>query len=337
MPVSSSATQASCGLLGHLDLLRAARPARGGRSRRWSCPASVRLCGTLEIRFAPCVGCTKKAFGKPCTWMPCLVRMPSAQASDSFSPSRPVEVEAGAALVLGADLEAGRVDDAVDLVLAAADHDALLGDPLDALAVGVDQVRAGLVEGLQVFVVEAGPLAELAVPGLQLLGRLAVLRRWRRTRARISSIFSKSESSNAATCSAACAGLRAAAAMILARMRRDRSVQPSCTRSSSAAAAGLVGGEVLQPALLPAGRRDAGEPFRIDRRVGAHVDRRGRALEDVELPCRPGRGAARHCTAVAPVPMIATRLSASLSAARRCRDRRRCSRSPSGWCGTSGP
>ena len=28
---------------------------------------STRLCGTLEIRLAPCVGCTKNALGKPCT------------------------------------------------------------------------------------------------------------------------------------------------------------------------------------------------------------------------------------------------------------------------------
>src|SRR6202041_3209223 len=89
-------------------------------------------------------------------------------------PTATDQVEAGAAPVLGADLEAGRVDDAVDLVLAAASDHAFLGDPLDALAVGVDQVRAGLVEGLQVFVVEAGALAELAVPGLQPLGGLGV-------------------------------------------------------------------------------------------------------------------------------------------------------------------
>ena len=49
---------------------------------------------------------------------------------------------------------------------------AWLGDALDALAVGVDEVGAGLVVGLQVLVVEAGPLAELAVPGLQVLGRV---------------------------------------------------------------------------------------------------------------------------------------------------------------------
>ena len=51
------------------------------------------------------------------------------------------------------------------------DHDAGLGDALDALAVGVDEVRAGLVVGLQVLVVEARPLAQLAVPRLEVLRR----------------------------------------------------------------------------------------------------------------------------------------------------------------------
>lgn len=53
-------------------------------------PDSVRLWGMLEMRLAPCVGCTMNAFGKPCTPMPCWVRMPSTQCSESFTPSRPV-------------------------------------------------------------------------------------------------------------------------------------------------------------------------------------------------------------------------------------------------------
>ena len=101
--------------------------------------------------------------------MPCLVRMPAAQCSDSLTPPRPVMIEAGAALVFGADLEAGGVDDAVELVFLARDHDAVLGDPLDALAVGIDQMRARRVERLQIGVMEARPLAELAIPGLELL------------------------------------------------------------------------------------------------------------------------------------------------------------------------
>src|SRR3546814_14979379 len=87
----------------------------------------------------------------------------------------PGYVVARSAGVVGADLEPRRVDDAVELVLLAGYHDAPLGDPLHTLAVGVDEVRAGLVERLQVLVVEARSLAELAVPGLEPLRRGRVL------------------------------------------------------------------------------------------------------------------------------------------------------------------
>jgi hypothetical protein len=53
------------------------------------------------------------------------------------------------------------------------DH-AALGDALDA-AVVVDKVNARPVEGRQVVVVEARPLAELVVPRLEPLGRCRVL------------------------------------------------------------------------------------------------------------------------------------------------------------------
>ena len=83
-----------------------------------------------------------------------------------------VDLEARAPGVGGADLEAGGEDDAVDLVLDAVEHQALLGDALDALAAGVDQRDVGPVEGRQIFVVEGRALAELAVPGLERLGGL---------------------------------------------------------------------------------------------------------------------------------------------------------------------
>jgi len=47
---------------------------------------STMLCGTLEIRFAPWVGCTNIRFGNPRTPMPCRVRIPPAQYSDSEWP-----------------------------------------------------------------------------------------------------------------------------------------------------------------------------------------------------------------------------------------------------------
>ena len=106
------------------------------------------------------------------------------------------DLHAGAAAVVGADLEAGREDQAVELVLAAGDDDAARRDALDAAALGVDERDVVAVEGLEVLVVEAGALAELPVPGLQRRGRRRVLD-VASMRARIDSIFSKSASSTA--------------------------------------------------------------------------------------------------------------------------------------------
>ena len=89
MPLSISATQASCA---SWVTSTSAKPPSSACLMVTAIvrPESVRLCGMFEIRFAPWVGCTKKAFGKPRTWMPCLDLMPSPQASDRVSPSLPV-------------------------------------------------------------------------------------------------------------------------------------------------------------------------------------------------------------------------------------------------------
>ena len=52
-------------------------------------------------------------------------------------------VEADPLLVVGVDLEAGGEDQAVDRVLDAVDHHRVLGDGVDAAAVGVDEVTLG--------------------------------------------------------------------------------------------------------------------------------------------------------------------------------------------------
>ena len=59
-----------------------------------------------------------KQFGKPRLWKPWNVAAPSRHFSVSVRPSRPYDLVAGAARVVGADLEAGGVDQAVELVLA---------------------------------------------------------------------------------------------------------------------------------------------------------------------------------------------------------------------------
>src|SRR5207244_12825519 len=90
-----------------------------------------------------------------------VVRESNAAAAD--------RVEAHAPRVRGPDLEARRVDDAVDLVLDAVRDHTRLGDALDALPVGVDELGRRQVERLEVLVVKAGALTELAIPRLELL------------------------------------------------------------------------------------------------------------------------------------------------------------------------
>ena len=74
--------------------------------------------------------------------------------------------------------------------------------------------------------------------------------------------------------------------------RRSGRSSRRCTRSSLELLARNHGGEIVHPLALPAGLQ-ACRPVRIGRRVVAHVDRRWRALEDVELLRRTRRDAAR--------------------------------------------
>ena len=80
------------------------------------------------------------------------------------------DFETGTPRVFRADLESGREDQAVDAVFGAVHHDAVGSDPLDALALGVDEGDVVAVERLEILVVEARSLAEVAVPRLERLG-----------------------------------------------------------------------------------------------------------------------------------------------------------------------
>ena len=72
--------------------------------------------------------------------------------------------------VVGTDLEARRKDQTVELVGHPVDDDPALGDALNPAATRIDQRHVVAIERLQIFVVETGPLAVVAVPGLQRLG-----------------------------------------------------------------------------------------------------------------------------------------------------------------------
>ena len=153
------------------------------------------------------------------------------------------------------------------------------------------------VEGLQVGIVEAWPLAELAVPGLEVL---------RRRRIADDRVDAGADLLHLLVIGVLERGQHALARPLLLGQRQDaladaaRQVGPAVLHQVlRRGPAGLVRREILQPALLPAWRGDGGEPAGIDRCIGADVDRRGRALEDVERLRRPrevrnalnGRGA----------------------------------------------
>jgi hypothetical protein len=74
------------------------------------------MCGKFTEK-PDCTTLTMKQLGKPREWKPWNVDAPSAHFSVSVTPSPPVHLVAGAAGVVGADLEARRVDEAVDRVL----------------------------------------------------------------------------------------------------------------------------------------------------------------------------------------------------------------------------
>ena len=81
-------------------------------------PDSVRLCGTLEIRLAPWVGCTMNSVREAVHVDAVLGPHAVGPVLRQLHAVATGHVVAGAARVLGADLEARRVDDAVDLVVA---------------------------------------------------------------------------------------------------------------------------------------------------------------------------------------------------------------------------
>src|SRR5207245_517443 len=189
--------------------------------------------------------------------------------------------EAGAPLVFGADLESRGVDDAVERVFLACDDDAVLGDALNTFAVGIDQIRARRVEGLQIGVVEARPLAELAIPGFQFRRSFAVAD---------DRIDPSTDFLHLLEIGILERRQHVWRGALLARQVHDpgadspRQVGPAVLHEIFfRGAAGLGRRKMLQPALLRALWRNFRKPFGIDRRGGSDVDGGWRALEDIEL------------------------------------------------------
>ena len=202
----------------------------------------------------------------------------------------------------------------------------------DAFALGVDQLDVRPVEGRQVLVVEGRALAQLAVPRLERLGCAGSFT-VASTRPRISFIFWKSAIS--AISAISCVGDGRLSALDSRSSEILEEAGPLVADQIFLDGdPGQDGAEVVVPMGLPSGLERL-HPFRIGRLVAAHVHRRRRALEHVELlrvlaemrhALNRGRAGADDAHA----------LVARACAGRRWY-RRRCSRSPSDWCGRCAP
>ena len=186
----------------------------------------------------------------------------------------------------------------------------VLGDPLHPVAVGrVDQGDVGPVEGLQVAVAEGGPLAHVAVPGLQLL---------RRFRVRDDGVDPCADLVHLLEVGDLVGAFPLLGRYVTVAVAGDQLLVQACAAGPAVVdqvlldvTAGDEGEEVVPAALLPAGRQRR-RPRR-GRWGGCRVrrPRRGCAGTRTAGP-RRRPGAARTWMAVAPVPIRATRLSASL-------------------------
>ncbi len=166
---------------------------------------------------------------------------------------------------------------------------------------------------------EARALAQLAIPGLEVLRGVAVLH---------DGVDAGPDLFHLFVVGVFECGQHVRRCHLLARQLHDpranaaRQIRPAVLHQILfCRAARLIGGEVLEPALLPPLGRDARKPFGIDRCVGPHVHRRWRALEHPERATvsgevrhalhRSGTGAdQRH----APVGQLVHRRAESIAA-----------------------
>ena len=197
-------------------------------------------------------------------------------------PAAAVHLVAGTAGVLRADLEAGGVDQAIEVEVLAVGPHASLVDALHAPALGVHQRHVGPVERGQVVVVEARPLAELAVPRLQRLGHHRVLHDLLHPGADLLHLVEVGQFDRGGQ------ALRAGVALPVAHPDQQVAddVGPAVAHQVlrlGDAADQVV--EVVHPPLLPAGLQRR-RPLRVGGPVVAHVDAARRALEHVEVLCR---------------------------------------------------
>ena len=182
-------------------------------------------------------------------------------------------VEAEPAHQSGRDLEPGREDEEVERILRAVDDRPRGGHFPHTASVGVDDVHVRPVERREVLVVEAQPLAVLAVPGLQLLRDLGIL-------------DDLVDSATHGFHHLEVDGLEFGA-FILGRgdplgVGAHGLGPPVVDQVTVGMVAGHDLGEVAGPLLLPAGREGT-EPRLVDRLLPAYSDGRRSSLKDVDL------------------------------------------------------
>ena len=199
--------------------------------------------------------------------------------------SFPDRVVAGPARIVGADLEAGRVDEAIERVFLSLHNHAPFGDPVDAMPVCIDKGDIVPVEGGEIIVVEAGSLAELSVPGLQRLGRSRIFHDLVHPGPHLIHFPEVGQFGEFREL------LRRQVSVALLRRNMQQvpdNVRPPILHEiDGRKTAGDERVEILHPLFLPA-RLQRFHPFRIGRPVATIVHRRRRALEHVEMLCPAG-------------------------------------------------
>src|SRR5580698_4867147 len=195
---------------------------------------------------------------------------------------RAVNFEAARSRWCDAEFEAGGINDQIDWILRAAEHDSVAADPVDAPALRVDQRDIPTVASRQVVVAEARPLAETAVVGLERSGGLRVADllvdpgpdplQFREVHVGQlgHGALDRAFGHSLGYASPDRGPLVPDQVLVLAQSREDRI-------------------EVLHPVALPAGLL-AGEPVRIGRSIAPTVHNRRGTLHHVQVLGIPGDG-----------------------------------------------
>ena len=179
-----------------------------------------------------------------------------------------------------ADFKAGRINNAVHVIGDAINDQSGFGDALNARAIGIDQMGARFVETVEVVIMKAGPFTQLPVPSFEAFGGFGIGHNLVNTRSDFIHFFIVRVLPSRHHALGCPLGLRQAAD---ASLYASRQIRPAIHHEVLAGhAACLVGGKIFKPALLPTGRGDCFEPFRIGGLIVAHIHRGGGALKNIK-------------------------------------------------------